>query len=337
MLACLLLAGCSGIPYEPKDPPPPVEAVPPAPARVEPSANPPAPPSAPAPDRSRAEPDPPSVAVLVSDDIPAYIGIASKLTELGGDQRVAIFGLDGDAAKIGPVMAQIRASGSDHLVAVGLLAARAGHEYGELPMVFCQVFNHQEDQLLASGARGVALVPPFAMQLQAWQALSPQLRRIGVITGPGHDKLIREATVAARAAGIELVSRMVNSDKETLYVFKRLVPEIEGFWLLPDNRILSPTVLRELMLYGRKHNQQIVAFNPALLQWGAVMSITGTDSDIAHQVLGLIDEPPPSPDTEAGTLIPLREMHIEINDALARRLGLEVREQAAQRITALAD
>ncbi len=339
MLACLLLAGCSAIPYEPADQPVPVEAVPPAQAQIEPRAviPQPPPPPAPAPDRPTSEPNPPSIAVLVSDDIPAYNGIASALKTLAGDQRIAIFDLDGDPANVAPVMEQIHESASDQLVAIGLLAARAGHEYSESPMVFCQVFNHQEHNLLASGSRGVALVPPFPMQLDAWQALSPQLRRVGVITGPGHEELIREATVAARTAGIELVSRVVNSDKETLYVFKRLVPEIEGLWLLPDNRILSPNVLRELMLYSRKHNQQIVAFNPALLEWGAVMSITGTDIDVARQVLGLIDEPPSRQQSKAGALTPLSEMHIEINEALARRLGLEIPEQTAQRITALAE
>ena len=337
LLACLLLAGCSAIPYEPVDQPVPAAAEPPAPAQVEPPPVAPPPPPAASNDASRPESEPPSIAILVSDSIPAYNGIAAALSEVAGERRIAVFDLDGDPARIGAVMEKVRKSGSDQLVAIGLLAARAGHEYSESPIVFCQVFNHQDDNLLASGSRGVALVPPFSMQLEAWQTLSPQLRRIGVITGPGHEELIREATVAARTAGIELVSRVVKSDKETLYVFKRLVPEIEGLWLLPDNRILSPNVLRELMQYSRKHNQQIVAFNPALLEWGAVMSVTATDTDVARQVLGLIDEPAPRGDAKTGTLTPLTEMHVEINEALARRLGLDVPGQAAQRITARAD
>lgn len=91
------------------------------------------------------------------------------------------------------------------------------------------------------------------------------------------------------------------------------------------------------MQYSRKHSQQIVAFNPALLEWGAVMSVTATDTDVARQVLGLIDEPAPRGDAKTGTLTPLTEMRVEINEALARRLGLDVPGQAAQRITARAD
>ena len=35
---------------------------------------------------------------------------------------------------------------------------------------------------------------------------------------------------------------------------------IDGLWLLPDNRILSPDVVREMMSYSAKHKKQVVVF-----------------------------------------------------------------------------
>ena len=96
--AVLLLAGCSAIPYEPADQPVPAEAEPPVPARVEPPPVAPPPPPAASTDASRSESEPSSVAVLVSDSIPAYNGIAAALTEVGGERRIAVFDLDGDPA-----------------------------------------------------------------------------------------------------------------------------------------------------------------------------------------------------------------------------------------------
>ncbi len=329
MLVCLALHGCTTIPYEPDQEMPPVAAEEPEQQQSWTRAN--APSADTAPERT-IEPAPPevppampaSLAVVVSNDIPAYTNVADEIARLAGERPNAIYSLRGDMAAAAEAIADIDKSGSDALIAIGLLAAEAAREYSHVPVVFCQIFNHAEHELLARGARGVELLPPFSMQLAAWKQLSPELARVGVITGPGHQEMIARATRAARAAGVELVSRVVDSDKEALYVFKRLVPDIDGFWLLPDNRILSPRVIRELMDYGKKHEKQILAFSPSLLEWGAVMSVMSIDEDVASQVLHLVDtEVPPDMD-EPSRLAPLTRMQIEINEALARKLGLNV-------------
>ena len=124
--------------------------------------------------------------------------------------------------------------------------------------------------------------PPFDLQLDAWQTLSPALRSVGVIAGPNQDGLIAEIEEAAAAANVELLSRTVHSDKEALLAFKRLTPNIQGLWLLPDNRILSPRVVREIMSYSAKRKTQIVVFGPSLLGFGALMSVTSTADDVAE-------------------------------------------------------
>jgi ABC-type uncharacterized transport system substrate-binding protein len=329
LLICLALHGCTTIPYEPDQEMPPVTTAEPEQQQTGTLAE--TPPPDPAPERA-TEPAPPvappimppSLTVIVSNDIPAYTGVADEITRLAGEQLNAIYSLRGGTADAAEVMADIEESGSQTLVAIGLLAAEAAREYSDVPVVFCQIFNHAEHELLARGARGVELLPPFSMQLAAWKQLSPELDRVGVITGPGHGEMIARATRSARAAGVELVSRVVDSDKEALYVFKRLVPNIDGFWLLPDNRILSPRVIRELMDYGRKHDKQILAFSPTLLEWGAVMSVTSIDEDVASQVLHLVGAGLPPDMDEPSQLIPLTKMQVEINEALAEKLGLNV-------------
>jgi hypothetical protein len=52
-------------------------------------------------------------------------------------------------------------------------------------------------------------------------------------------------------------------------VFKRLAPQIDGLWLVPDDRILSPAVLRELLNYAVSHGVRVCVFSDTLLQWGA--------------------------------------------------------------------
>ena len=111
-------------------------------------------------------------------------------------------------------------------------------------------------------------------------------------------------------------------------VFKRMVPRIDGFWLLPDNRVLSPSVLRGMMSYGAKHKRQIVVFNDKLLPLGALMSVSSDPDDVAEQVARLLDHA-----GAGGTPVvaPLTRINVRINPAVADELGLIVPEPFTRR------
>ena len=139
-----------------------------------------------------------------------------------------------------------------------------GRAFGESRMV-CNV--HWQSDVIEGRFMGASVVARLHAepQFRAWKKLDPGLRRVGVITGPGHEKLISEARKAAQHHGIELIHHTVLTDMEMLYDFKRLTPEIQGLWLLPDDRILSRRVLREIMSYSTRHRQEVVVFHPELL------------------------------------------------------------------------
>src|SRR5690606_34293741 len=111
---------------------------------------------------------------------------------------------------------------------------------GARPIVFCQVVNYRELLQGHEPIWGVHAIPPLALQLQAWQSVDASLRRVGLIVGDAHPQWLEDAREAADRSGIEIRTEVSSSDRETLYLFKRLAPQIDGFWLLPDNAILSP-------------------------------------------------------------------------------------------------
>ena len=121
-------------------------------------------------------------------------------------------------------------------VAIGLPAARFARDELKGPILFAEVFNYQE--LLVSGRpiRGVAVVPPLNLQVQDWTKLDPKVRRVGLIVSQSHTDLISEAEVAAKIATVSVKSEISGSDRETLYLFKRMAPQIDGIWLVPDDR-----------------------------------------------------------------------------------------------------
>jgi ABC-type uncharacterized transport system substrate-binding protein len=268
------------------------------------------------------EPPAPRVAVLISDDSPSYAGVARELPQALGTRGYRMIKLYGNAQWADGVIAEARAFGARQVIAVGLLAANVAKQQTSMPAVFCQVFNYESHDLLGAEMQGVSMLPPFHLQLAEWKTLSPDLKRVGMIIGPGHTDLISEAESAAARHGIELLIATATSDKGTLYLFKRMTAEIDGFWLLPDNRILSPAVIRDIMSYGTQHATQIVVFNDSLLPLGALMSISSDDRDIANQVVALLDQHSAGTPTDDIRPAPLTRVTVQVNADALRKLNL---------------
>lgn len=303
---------------------PPVDAIPAGPFRPDGT-----------PDTARSMPQPPPArpprtAVVVSDDISEYLEIVTEILARGLE-NVSVHMLDGQESRGAGVIAEIERAAPDRVIAIGLLAAtvtRAVAGTGT-PTVFCQVYNYAGHELISATSKGVHLLPPFDLQFRAWRSLAPEIDRVGVITGPGQEALLDDISAAAAAAGIALAVRTVRSDQEALLAFKELVPEIQGLSLLPDNRILSPAVVSEILAYGAKHERQVAVFGAGLLDLGALFSITNDPRDVVDRVLARFANVTDDGRISGPDMTPLTRMRMSVNDPVAERLGIAVPEQLA--------
>ena len=96
--------------------------------------------------------------------------------------------------------------------------------------------------------------------------------------------------VMPEANGIELHYRLAKSDRETLYLFTRLASDIDGFWLFPDNRILSGRVLQEMLDDANRQQVPVTVPSESMLKLGASLSITTVAEDIARTIVKVIRE-----------------------------------------------
>jgi ABC-type uncharacterized transport system substrate-binding protein len=207
-------------------------------------------------------------------------------------------------------------------IAVGREAADFAREHlGATPLVFCQVFNYQELLGTDRPIWGVQPLPPLALQLRGWTSVDPSRKRIGLIVSEAQSGLVAEARAAAGGA-IEIKSEVSSSDRETLYLFKRLAPQVDGLWLFPDNRILSPSVLRELLSYAVSHGVGVLVPNDALLSWGALVSASSTPDDVARNVHAVLDRVSSGATAGLPAMTPLTEVRLEVNPGVARALGV---------------
>jgi ABC-type uncharacterized transport system substrate-binding protein len=308
----ILLHGCTLLEPQPEvvEPVPEVVEVP-APVVEQPEPE-------PEPEPPAVEPAPPprQVAIVLSSRQSAYEEVANELSERL--DNVAIYDL-GDRSQP-PVVAfrQINDSRTDAVVATGLRAARSSVAMAQVPVIFSQVFNYHDHRLITESSRGVSALPPLDAHLAAWKKIDPTLARVGMIVGAGHESLRTEAEIAAQDHGVELLIQEAGSDQETLYHFKRMIHEIDGFWLFPDNRILSPRVLKEILQQANRRNVPVAVSNEGMLQLGATISVSTIPGDIAATIVrvleriraGEIDAVPPLTD--------LSEVRVVTNDALMK-------------------
>lgn len=228
------------------------------------------------------------VAILLSSGVDTYENIAKQIVQRGPDNDYQTLRLVRGDENTEAMKVQLASFSPDKIVAIGLPAVKQSRQLSSKPLVFCQVFNYQDEDLPSVKAKGVKLLPPFALQLGVWKERSPGLNTVGLIVGPNQDDLVEEIKQAAEQHEVKLLTRTVGSDKEMLYAFKRMTPQIEGFWLLPDNRVLSPSVLKEILAYARKHGTQTAVFGSQLLGLGADISFTSRDTDVADAVLKVL-------------------------------------------------
>jgi len=258
------------------------------------------------------------IAIVLSSRHPAYEGIATELA--GHLENFTVFDLSDKSQPPVSAFRSIGDSATSAVVAVGLRAAISATSMSKVPVVFCQVFNVQQNNLISDNSRGIASLPPLDLQIAAWKKIDPSLATIGAIIGPGHEDLIAEAELAAATHGVELRIRIANSDRETLYLFTRLAGEIDGFWLFPDNRILSGPVLREMLSYASRHRVQISVFNESLLEMGATLSSSTVDADIAHTIVEVLEQIAAGDIENVPPISPLSDIKIVTNEKILQSM-----------------
>jgi ABC-type uncharacterized transport system substrate-binding protein len=207
-------------------------------------------------------------------------------------------------------------------VAIGLPAARFARDELRGAVLFAGVFNYQELLVAGRPVRGVAAMPPLDLQVQDWKRLDPKVRRVGLIVSQSHRDLISEAELAAKMATVSFKSEISSSDRETLYVFKRMAPQIDGLWLVPDDQILSPGILHDLLEYAVSHEVRVCVFSDALLDWGALMSASPTPADTARTLRRLLERMMAGGANVVPPLTTTSELVVHLNTQVAGRLGV---------------
>jgi hypothetical protein len=144
--------------------------------------------------------------------------------------------------------------------------------------------------------QGVDALPPFAMQLDFWKGQAPGLERLGVIGGSGMAGRMAALAEAAAERELSLEQRTVSSDTELLLAFRAMVPHIDGFVFLPDETVLSPRVIQQVMNHGRRNDVQILVYSPVMFNLGASLFLQPDPIRVADALVTLMHDPQAEPE-----------------------------------------
>lgn len=263
--------------------------------------------------------------VLVSDEKGA-VGAAARAVQGAYGGRVELHNLSGSRNGEERIVQSIKDSSVTQVVAVGLLAAQVARQRLEgKQVVFCQVLNFEEFDLVAPWIKGVSGIPSLSRQFAAWKTLDPNLRKVGLVTGKFARYMVREAEAAAKIAGIDIEHVEVSSDRAVLPALQELRERrIQGLWLAPDSSILSQRTIFDVMAFSVRHQLQVMAFSPALLKEGALLSATADNREVAQMALERLRKATPGAPLQGESLAPLGGARITVSAAAAARFGLAI-------------
>lgn len=263
------------------------------------------------------------VILLLSSDSHVYTGVADEIKKQSRRKFIS-YQLTGDHQDDLTIINKIQLEKSDQVVAIGLSAAKVAGKFKAKQVVFSQVFNYQDHALVRSWMKGVDVLPSSSRLFEDWKQLEPRLSKVVIITGNNMTPYVEQAKQAARRQKIQLIHYEVSNDKEFLYTSKNLSKDIQGHWIIPDNRILSMNVLREALSFNAREGKHTVVFSPSLLSFGGLFYVHATEQEISRQIDRRLQKSAGRKVIPGQDVAPLMSHQMGINETVAKRLGIVI-------------
>jgi putative tryptophan/tyrosine transport system substrate-binding protein len=266
-----------------------------------------------------------NVILVLSDEKPSFTGVGQAI-QASYPGKVDVYNLEGNRSRDNQVAQAILDSDTQQVITVGLQASQlARNKLSSKQVVFCQVLNFEEFDLVTPWMKGISALPSLTKQFAAWRQLDPSLRRIGVITGRNNKYLTSEAEVAAKRNGLELVHVEAASERAVLFAAQELYEKkIQGIWLAPDSSILSQRAVIDLMSFSAKHSLQVLSFSSALLKEGALISSAPDFQEIARMAIERLKKWGDAANVPGDDILPLIGARMIISSTAASRFGLGI-------------
>jgi putative ABC transport system substrate-binding protein len=228
------------------------------------------------------------IVVVTSQDTGPYHEVVTGFRRYLEQQRIGgpvlVHSLQNDLATTRTLLSKAKKDGARFFLTVGSQATRvAFQEAGDTPVIACMVVNPEEVQK-APNATGVIIDFPIETQLQWLQRFLPERKTIGVLYNPKENQArVEEATKVARALGLKLVARPVDTPQSLPDALDSLANDADVLWGFTDQTVLSPQTAEPILLFSFRHRIPFTGLSSSWVKAGALYALDRDYSDLGTQ------------------------------------------------------
>lgn len=200
-----------------------------------------------------------------------------------------------------------------------LAACRKIHQTPLMALMALGVHNQSALQPNLTGV-GVYIRPDNYMSI--FSAL--KTKRVGVLYNPAKSGwYLLQARQAARRAGVELITREIQSPKETIGGLSSLAGQVEALWMLPDTIAVTRETAEAYFRFSQERKIPVISFANAYLSLGAAAVLEIKSDNLGRQA-GKIAATMMRDNDSYMTEIPYPDnVVVKANYPVLRQLGLD--------------
>lgn len=175
---------------------------------------------------------------------------------------------------------------------------------------------------LAAPVSALYLDQPFARQLELLRLALPGVKRVGVLWGPESILQQRSLTSAMQAQGLESVHGTVGGDGLLFVGLKAALEDADVLLAVADPQVFNSSTITNILLATYRARIPVMAFSPAYVKAGALLSLHTTPAQIGLQAATMArvvlqgGAPPTSQYPQ--------DYVVSVNEYVARSLGMAV-------------
>lgn len=180
----------------------------------------------------------------------------------------------------------------DLIYCLGTKAYLMANKYtGNTPIVFSSIINWLRLPLTEK-TYGVSNELPVGMEIMLFHYVFPDVQKIGVLYSKKYtEEWFKQASKEAKEMGIELIGSKVSQKKQVSSHLKKLLPDIDAYWLISD-----PTLMTEkqelFVLLDLCHQQSkpVFSYHETFASFGVALTVSVDDPTIGRQAAGIAME-----------------------------------------------
>ena len=216
----------------------------------------------------------------------------------------------------------------DLIVTVGTPATRSAiSKVRNVPIIFTMVLDNISD--LDSDSRspdinGVTLAIPVRQQLEMMEQALPNIRRIGLLYSGNSSQIYQSARDIASQKGLRLVASEIISERDIPDALRRIISEVDIFWMPPDAVIYDQNILQFILKECFRNSVPIMALSRQIAMAGTPLALGVDYDDIAIQTAELAQKRISRGPFSKLIVEHPRKVILYINERVASRLNLNI-------------